>query len=41
MTPISTTPAHARNRHDDAPDTAADFERMAADPQHRGIPAVA
>ncbi|MER8160433.1 SigB/SigF/SigG family RNA polymerase sigma factor [Streptomyces sp. NPDC094472] len=29
MTPISTTPARARHRHDDAPDTAADFERLA------------
>ncbi|RNG28786.1 SigB/SigF/SigG family RNA polymerase sigma factor [Streptomyces botrytidirepellens] len=30
MTPMSTTPARARRRHDDAPDTAADFERLAA-----------
>ncbi|MFD7499495.1 SigB/SigF/SigG family RNA polymerase sigma factor [Streptomyces sp. NPDC059850] len=33
MTPTSTTPARTRHRHDDAPDTAADFERLAAAPE--------
>lgn len=30
MTPLSAAPARTRRRHDDAPDTAADFERLAA-----------
>ncbi len=32
MTPMSAASARARRRHDDAPDTAADFERLAAMP---------